>query len=80
MKYIPLKHKIINLGPSEQIEIDADQGLILIPNDNSKIYIHWKNAEGKLVSTYTMTFPTKVEGKVLLINGLKTSTQVKTIW
>ncbi len=40
MKYIPLKHKIINLGPSEQIEIDADQGLILIPNNNSKIYIH----------------------------------------
>jgi hypothetical protein len=81
MKYIPLKHKTFNLPGKSQIEIDAgDDSIILIPEEGSKIYLHWKTDTDKLVATYTMTFPTKVEGKVTMINALDKPTSVKTIW
>jgi hypothetical protein len=81
MKYIPLKHKTFNLLGKSQIEIDAeDDSIILIPEEGSKIYLHWKTDTGKLAATYTMTFPTKIEGKVTMINALDKATTVKTIW
>ncbi len=80
MKYIALKHKTVKLESKAQTEIDAGDGLILIPDDGSKIFLHWKTPEGKLVTTYTMTFPTKVEGKVTMINALDKPTAVRAIW
>jgi hypothetical protein len=81
MKYIPLKHKTFNLLGKSQIEIDAeDDSIILIPEEGSKIYLHWKTDTGKLATTYTMIFPTKVEGKLTMINALDKPTSVKTIW
>jgi hypothetical protein len=81
MKYIALKHKNFNLTAKGQIEIDAgEDSIILVPEEGSKIYLHWKTDTGKLATTYTMTFPTKIEGKVLMINALDKPTSVKTIW
>lgn len=70
MKYQALKNYNLVLPKkgSEQV-VDAGQGLILVPPPNSKIFLHWENENGKLVSTYTMTFTTKVYDKVKLING-----------
>jgi len=81
MKYIALKHKTLNLAGKGQLEIDAESdSIILIPEEGSKIYLHWKTDTGKLVATYTMTFPTKVEGKVTIINALDKPTTIRTIW
>ena len=81
MKYIALKHKTLNLAAKGQFEIDAESdSIILVPEEGSKIYLHWKTDTGKLVATYTMTFPTKIEGKVTMINALDKPTTVKTIW
>lgn len=81
MKYVALKHKTYNLLNKGQIDIDAtDNHIILIPEEGSKIYLHWKTDTGKLVSTYTMTFATRVEGKFTMINALDKATTVKTVW
>ena len=80
MKYLPMKHKSIVLGPKGQLDIDASLGMILVPEENSKVFLHWKTPEGKLVTTYTMTFPTKVEGAFTAINALDKPVQIRTIW
>lgn len=80
MKYIPLKHKTVKLEAKGQTEIDAGDGLILVPDEGSKVFLHWKNDSGKLVTTYTMTFPTKVEGQFTAINALDKPVQIRTIW
>lgn len=81
MKYIALKHKTLNLAAKGQIEIDAESdSIILVPEEGSKIYLHWKTDTGKLVATYTMTFPTKIEGKVTMINALDKPVQIRAIW
>lgn len=80
MRYQALKHKNIKLEAKGQFELDSGEGLNLIPDDGSKVFIHWKNESGKLVSTYTMTFPTYVEGKVTLINALDKPANIRAIW
>ena len=80
MKYLPMKHKTINLKPKEQIEIDAASGMVLVPEDGTKVFLHWKNESGKLISTYTMTFPTKVEGSITMINALDKESKIKVVW
>lgn len=81
MKYQTLKHKTVNLPSKGQFEIDTESdSIILVPEEGSKIYLHWKTDTGKLAATYTMTFPTKIEGKVTMINALDKPTTVKTIW
>jgi hypothetical protein len=81
MKYVALKHKTYNLPGKGQVDIDATaNSIILIPEEGSKIYLHWKTESGKLASTYTMSFATKVEGKVTMINALDKATVVKTVW
>lgn len=80
MRYLPLKHKTITIDSKAQIELDAGDGSTLVPDENSKVFLHWKNDTGKLVATYTMTFPTKIEGKVTMINALDKSTQIRVIW
>jgi hypothetical protein len=45
MKYIALKHKTINLGGKGQFEIDiGEDSVILVPEEGSKIYLHWTQA------------------------------------
>ena len=81
MKYIALKHKTVKLEGKAQTEIDAgEEGLVLVPDEGSKIFLHWKSDSGKLITTYTMTFPTKVEGKFTAINALDKPVQIRTIW
>ena len=80
MKYIALKHKTVKLEGKAQTEIDAGDGLILVPDEGSKVFLHWKNESGKLITTYTMTFPTKVEGKFTAINASDKPVQIRTIW
>lgn len=80
MKYLAMKHKTVRLDSKAQTEIDAGDGMILIPDEDSKVFLHWKNDSGKLVTTYTMTYPTKVEGKFTAINALDKVVQIRTVW
>jgi hypothetical protein len=79
MKYQALKHSRIKLLPKGENLLDARDGVVLIPQDSSKVFLHWLNDSGKLVATYTMTFPTRVEGQIKLINGLDKETSVQII-
>ncbi len=79
MLYQALKHKNINLGPKNSQELDAGLGVVLVPQPDSKIFLHWLTDSGKLRQTYTMTFPTKVEGKLKLINGLDSPVSIQVI-
>lgn len=80
MRYQALQHKTLKLGGKGQIEYDAKDGAYLVPDENSKTFIHWKNETGKILATYTMTFPTKIEGSVTLINSLDKTVQIRVIW
>ena len=76
MRYQAVKHQTIKLPKKGTVEFDAMDGYALVPNPDSKIYLHWENESGKLVTTYTMTYTTKVWGKLKLINALDKDTTV----
>lgn len=79
MLYQPLKYQIIQLGPKEEQEIDAGTGVVLAPQSSCKVFLHWLTDSGKVRQTYTMTYPTRIEGKVKLINGLDTIASINVI-
>ena len=79
MLYQPLKYQIIQLGPKEERELDAGAGVVLAPQSSCKVFIHWLTESGKIRQTYTMTYPTRIEGKVKLINGQATAVSINAI-
>jgi hypothetical protein len=79
MLYQPLKNHVIQLGPKESQDLDAQNGAVLVPNPNSKVFLHWLTDKGNIRSTYTMTYATRVEGKLKLINGLDATTSIHVI-
>lgn len=79
MLYQPLKNHTIQLGPKESKDLDAQNGTVLVPNPNSKVFLHWLTDKGNIRSTYTMTYATRVEGKLKLINGLDATTSIHVI-
>ena len=79
MLYQALKNNFITLGPQDSIELDAQNGVVLVPQSGSKIYLHWLTESGKMRSTYTMTYTTRIEGKVKIINGLNSQTSIHVI-
>jgi len=79
MLYRALKNSTIKMNGKETVEFDAGEGVVFVPHPNSKIYLHWLTDSGKMRQTYTMTFDTKVTGKVKLINGLDNPTSIHVI-
>lgn len=79
MRYQALKHHTIKLAAKANTTIDAKEGVVLVPQEGAKIFVHWMNENGKLVNTYTLTYPTRIEGQVKLINGLDKETTVQII-
>lgn len=69
MNYKPLKNHFVKLAPRAEELLDTGDGAVLIPGPDSKIFLHWLNENGKLVSTFTMTYATKVQNKIKMING-----------
>jgi hypothetical protein len=76
MLYRALKNHTIQLGSKESQDFDAQTGVVFVPQSNSKIFLHWLTDSGKLRQTYTMTYPTRVEGKLKVINGLDSPTSI----
>jgi hypothetical protein len=79
MLYRALKNHTIQLGSKETVSFDAQTGVVFVPQSNSKIFLHWLTDSGKLRQTYTMTYPTQVEGNLKVINGLDTPTSILVI-
>ena len=69
MLYKELANKHIKLPNKGQIEIDAGEGTILAPLSNDKVYLHWLNDKGQVVSTHALRFSTLVTKKLKLINA-----------
>lgn len=79
MNYKVLRSQFIRLAPQQELLFDAGEGCILIPQDNAKIYLHWQNKNGKLVSSLTLTSSTTVRNKLNIINGSTSTACVHTI-
>jgi hypothetical protein len=79
MKYQALKHNRIKLANRSEYDLDAKDGVVLIPQDGGKVYLHWLTDSGKLATTYTMTYATRVEGQVKLINALDKEVTVQIV-
>ena len=78
MLYQPIKTHSILLETNETREMDAGSGLLLIPEDNSKVFLHWLNGD-KLRATYTMTKATKICERVQLINASNRIIEIKIV-
>ena len=79
MLHRALKNTVINLSSKETLEFDAGTGVVFVPQAESKIFLHWMTDKGNIRSTYTMTYPTWVEGKLKIINGLDATTSLHVI-
>ena len=69
MNYQALKNHFIKLAANGQTEFDAGEGVVLIPPENTKLFLHWTNDKGKIVTTYTLNYATLVQNKFKILNG-----------
>jgi len=76
MLYQALKPYSILLQHDETRDLDAGLGMMLLPEDNSKVFLHWMNGD-KLRASYTMSKATKVYETVRLINASKRVIEIK---
>ena len=78
MLYQAIKSYSILLETSETREIDAGLGLLLIPEDDSKVFLHWPQGD-KLRASHTMTQTTRVYERVRLINASNRTIEIKVV-
>lgn len=69
MLYKQLDTHWIKLDPKQSVEFDAGEGAVLIPPNNSKVFLHWLTDKGNVKATFTMVCATLVNGKMKVING-----------
>jgi len=69
MWYKELNNHQIKLKAKEELELDAGTGKILIPMTESRLYLHWYNDKGKMVSSHQLKYSTFITQKVKLINS-----------
>jgi uncharacterized protein (DUF3820 family) len=72
MLYQALKTTPIRLDGHSVLQWECGKGVVIMPQNECKLYAHWHNPNGKLRSTYTITVPTQIEGLVQLTNALDT--------
>mgnify|MGYP003347527809 CR=1 FL=1 len=69
MNYRPLKNYQIKIEAKKEVEYNAGTGTILIPPADTRIFLHWLNDNGKLTSTFTLTYATLVDRKSTRLNS-----------
>lgn len=78
--YKQLHVDTIDLGGRAVLEKDfGDDGAILIPTGKTKIFVHWITDKGNVRSTWTMTYASKITGKVRLTNGLDENNRIQVL-
>lgn len=66
-KYRALKNYWVEARPKVEIE-PGPNGSILIPQPNTKPFLHWLSDSGKLMATHTLEYATLINSKVLVIS------------
>jgi hypothetical protein len=79
MKYRALKNNYIKLDANKDTMLDAGDGVVLVPEKDAKVYVHWLNDSGKITTTYTVDYATLVTQKVKVINAQNTPIQIHCI-
>lgn len=79
MLYTELHNKPIKLPKKGTVEIDAGDGVILVPLDSGKIFLHWLNDKGQINNTHQLRYSTKVTKKLRLVNAEARDLQVMQI-
>jgi len=79
MNYRPLKNYQIKIEAKSEVEYNAGTGTVLVPPADARIFLHWLNDKGKLISTFTLTYATLVENKLKIINGTNDSISITAI-
>ena len=79
MLYQQLKTRSIKLSPKESCDFDAGTGVVLVPQSESKVFIHWLTDKGNIKATHTLACPTVISGKCKLINGLTLDASIQII-
>ena len=79
MRYRALKNNYIKLDANKDTLLDAGDGVILIPEKDSKVYVHWLSNSGKITTTCTVDYATLVTQTVKLINAQNTPIRVHCI-
>jgi hypothetical protein len=74
--YKQLHTNQLQLGGNSVLEYDFGDQAILVPSPNSKVFLHWLTDKGNIRSTFTMTYATKVTGKVRLTNAKDTQVDI----
>ena len=77
--YRVLDDQHLMLSPKETKDLKVSKQSILIPLSDSKVFLHWKNSQGKLLATCTLTTPTLVSNTLQLINGTEESVEIQVI-
>ena len=72
MLYQSLKSTPMRLEGRAVLQWECGKGVVLMPQNECKLFAHWHTEKGKLRSTYTITSPTQIEGLVQLTNALET--------
>jgi hypothetical protein len=80
--YKQLHTQQIQIAGNAVLEQDFGESAILVPSPNCKVFLHWLTEKGNIRSTFTMTYATKVSGRVRITNGLNSelTIQVLTNW
>jgi len=78
MKYSPLRHRYVTVEKEAEVTASVN-GSVLVPDENTKIFLHWLTEKGKLAATYTLTFPTLVHDTVKLVNNSGKPVKVRVI-
>ena len=68
MLYKELANKHIKIPSKGHVEIDAGEGVILVPLTENKVFLNWLNDKGQMISTHTLRFSTQVQRRVRIIN------------
>lgn len=72
MLYQALKTTPMRLDGHAVLQWECGKGVVLMPQNECKLFAHWHTEKGKLKATYTVTTSTRLEGLVLLTNALDT--------
>lgn len=75
-RYRTLKNYWVEARPKAEIE-PGPNGSILIPQPNTRPFLHWLSDSGKLIATHTLEYSTLIHSKVLVIS--KTASRVHVI-
>jgi hypothetical protein len=74
MLFKELEQQIIELPAKSKLDIDAQDGVLLVPTNNDKIYVYWINEKEKIIASHTLTKPTLVTKNIQLSNPKDTDT------